>query len=123
MTAQSELPLSAEIPVLSADDRRDRSAYRRQEVFFWAPLGVLGLIALICFLGPIVLPIQHPVGGSITNANLAVFSPGHLLGTDPAGNDNLSKVLYGGRVSLEVGFATVGIGLLVGGGLGAIAGF
>jgi peptide/nickel transport system permease protein len=84
---------------------------------------VLGLIALVCFLGPIVLPIQHPVGGSITNANLAVFSPGHLLGTDPAGNDNLAKVLYGGRVSLEVGFATVGIGLLVGGGLGAIAGF
>jgi peptide/nickel transport system permease protein len=123
MTAQSELPLSAETPVLSPDDQRERSAYRRQQIFFWAPLGVLGLIAVICFLGPIALPIHSPIGGSITNANLAVFSPGHLLGTDPAGNDNLAKVLYGGRVSLEVGFATVGIGLLVGGGLGALAGF
>ena len=122
MNVQSDLSVSlvaAEIPI---DDQRERRAYLRQQVFFWLPLGVLVLIAAACFIGPLVLPIASSTGGSIVVANRAVFSAGHLLGTDPSGNDNLSKVLYGGRVSLEVGFATVFIGLVVGGGLGAIAG-
>jgi peptide/nickel transport system permease protein len=122
MTVPSELTVSlleAEVPV---DDRRERRLFFRQQVFFWVPLGALVLIALACFLGPIVFPIPSPTGGTIVAANRAILSAGHLLGTDPSGNDNLSKVLYGGRVSLEVGFATVFVGLIVGGGLGAIAG-
>jgi peptide/nickel transport system permease protein len=120
MTVQSELPIVARAPL--SDDRRERRLYLRQQLYFWAPLAVLLLIGLACFLGPLVLPIPKPTAGNIDVANRAVFSAGHLLGTDPSGNDNLSKVLYGGRVSLEVGFGTVLIGLTIGGGLGAIAG-
>ena len=45
------------------------------------------------------------------------------LGTDTAGNDIMSRLLYGGRVSFEVGAATQVIGLVVGGLLGLIAGY
>jgi peptide/nickel transport system permease protein len=87
------------------------------------PGAVLILIVGGCFLGPLLLPIPPPVGGSVLTNNLPAFSPGHLLGTDPVGNDILSRILYGGRVSIEVGVATNLIGLMVGGLLGIVAGY
>jgi peptide/nickel transport system permease protein len=50
------------------------------------------------------------------------FSPGHILGTDPLGNDLLSRALYGGRISFEVGFGAQGIGFFLGSSLGMLAG-
>jgi peptide/nickel transport system permease protein len=47
----------------------------------------------------------------------------HLLGTDHLGRDVLSRMLWGARVSLLVGFAAVGVGGLVGAGLGIVAGY
>ena len=49
--------------------------------------------------------------------------PGHLLGTDDLGRDVLSRLLYGARISLSVGFLAVGISLLIGVTLGAVAGY
>jgi peptide/nickel transport system permease protein len=63
------------------------------------------------------------VGGNILSANLPPFSPGHPLGTNPVGNDILSQILYGGRVSFEVGLGTNLIGLVVGGLLGTVAAY
>ena len=51
------------------------------------------------------------------------MSPGHILGTDPNGNDVLSRILYGGQVSFEVGFSVTVIGLVIGGLLGMAAGY
>ncbi|MCI4397622.1 MAG: ABC transporter permease [Acidobacteria bacterium] len=50
-------------------------------------------------------------------------SPAHLLGTDELGRDLLSRLLYGGRVSLSVAAACVAISLFAGGLLGAVAGY
>jgi peptide/nickel transport system permease protein len=47
----------------------------------------------------------------------------HLLGTDHLGRDVLSRVIYGARVSLTIGFAAVLVGGLMGAGLGIMAGF
>jgi peptide/nickel transport system permease protein len=63
------------------------------------------------------------VGGSIFDANLRPLSPGHLLGTDPVGNDVLSRLLYGGRASLETALAVNLIGFFLGGTIGALAGY
>jgi peptide/nickel transport system permease protein len=50
-------------------------------------------------------------------------SPAHLLGTDTLGRDVLSRVIYGSRVSLLVGFVAVGIATLIGVLVGSLAGF
>ena len=50
-------------------------------------------------------------------------SSAHLLGTDALGRDVLSRMLYGSRVSLAVGFVSVGIAVLIGTVLGAAAGY
>jgi len=50
-------------------------------------------------------------------------SPNHLFGTDALGRDILSRVLYGGRISLPVGFGVVAVSFIIGGAIGALAGF
>ncbi len=52
-----------------------------------------------------------------------LYVPGHLLGTDNFGRDVLSRLLYGGRVSLKVGFVSTFMGLVVGVVCGLLAGY
>ncbi|MBX3144780.1 MAG: ABC transporter permease [Trueperaceae bacterium] len=51
------------------------------------------------------------------------FSPGHVLGTDNLGRDILSRLVYGARLSLVVGFLAIGIALTAGTVLGVVAGY
>lgn len=87
------------------------------------PAALIAVIVLGCFLGPVVLPIPRPTGGDVLNAGLPSFSPGHPLGTDPNGNDILSRILYGGRNSLIVAVSVNVIGLIAGGLFGALSGY
>ncbi len=57
------------------------------------------------------------------NRLLPIGSPGHLLGTDELGRDMLTRLIYGGRLSLTMGVLPVAVALLVGGALGLLAGF
>jgi len=87
------------------------------------PAAVLALLLFFCFIWPLVYPVPPPVGGSILDSGLPLWSPGHIFGTDTVGNDIMSRILYGGRVSFEVAAAVQVIGLAVGGLLGLIAGY
>jgi peptide/nickel transport system permease protein len=89
----------------------------------WIPAFLVLLILFLCFVWPIIGPVPSPTGGSILNSNLPSFSSGHLFGTDATGNDEWSRLLYGGRASLEISLAVTAIGLIVGGLLGAFAGY
>jgi peptide/nickel transport system permease protein len=95
----------------------------RQSLALYLPAGLLVLITAACFLYPLVGNVSPPVGGSVLNAGLPAGTPGFPLGTDTSGNDILSRLLYGGRVSLEVGAATQVIGIVLGGLIGMIAGY
>lgn len=100
-----------------------RPRRRKLDLDLWVPGIILALIFGGCFIWPLVGPVPPPVGGSILTAGDPMFSPGHILGTDPVGNDILSRILYGGQVSIEVALAVNAIGLVIGGGLGAVAGY
>ena len=68
-------------------------------------------------------PIPHsPVRQNLRN-RLAPPSRGHWLGTDDRGRDVLSRIIWGARISMSVGFIAVGISVAIGIVLGALAGF
>ncbi len=78
----------------------------------------LGIVALI---GPVIAPYS-PTEIDVNNV-LAPPSLQHPLGTDDLGRDVLSRMIYGARVSLSVGFVAVGIAIMIGTLIGAIAGY
>ena len=76
-------------------------------------------------LAALAAPFLSPSDPTEIELQEALLSPSlkHPLGTDQLGRDVFSRMLYGTRVSLKVGFMAVGLSLLVGISLGAIAGY
>ncbi|QPC84964.1 ABC transporter permease [Phototrophicus methaneseepsis] len=94
--------------------------------FFNNYVAVLCSVALIAFIvailvAPLITPYD-PIERSTPERNQPP-SVAHLMGTDTLGRDILSRVLYGGRISLQVGFFSVALALAVGMPLGLLAGF
>jgi peptide/nickel transport system permease protein len=87
------------------------------------PGAMIAIILFLCFVWPLFGTVPKPTGGNILDANIPSFSSGHPLGTDQVGNDLWSRLLHGGRNSLEIAFAVNLIGLVVGGLLGAFAAY
>lgn len=79
------------------------------------------LIVLSAFLAPFITPYE-PAQVGVGNI-LQPPSSDHLLGTDELGRDTFTRVVYGARVSLQVGLIAVGISLIVGTLLGLISGY
>ncbi len=88
---------------------------------FWACVAWVGLVVLLAAVANL-LPIPKPqeVGVGLPGEKPSLA---HLLGTDALGRDEFSRIVYGARVSLIVGFASIAFGLLIGGTLGLIAGY
>ena len=96
-----------------------RLRYDPVTLFFGA---VILLIILAAIFAPLVAPYD-PYKESVI-ARLKPFGwRGHLLGTDELGRDLLTRIIYGGRISLFMGLAPVVIATIVGGALGILAGF
>jgi peptide/nickel transport system permease protein len=90
-------------------------------------LGVLGLfltsVTLVAALAAPLLAPHDPVKSDFVASLKPPGTPGHLLGTDQLGRDLYSRVLYGARIALFIGFCTVLLTAVVGGLLGLVAGF
>ncbi len=82
---------------------------------------VIAAMVVAAVFAPVVAPYD-PTKQDFTNL-LQGPSPAHPLGTDELGRDTLSRVIYGARVSLQVGIIAVGLSLIVGGGLGLVSGY
>jgi len=82
---------------------------------------VVAALVLLAVLAPLLAP-RDP-NRPDTKRILAPPSRSHWFGTDQLGRDVLSRVLYGARVSLAVGFVSVGIATLIGILLGSAAGY
>jgi len=85
-------------------------------------LAVLLAIVLAAVFAPLVAPAD-PFKTSMIRRLKPPGTPGFLLGTDELGRDMLSRLIYGGRISLFTGFTPVLVATLVGGTLGVIAGY
>jgi peptide/nickel transport system permease protein len=93
---------------------------RHLGVVFWVSLGWIVLTILAAIFAN-VLPLQDPNLQSATvNAGP---SAAHFFGTDQLGRDIFSRVIFGSRVSIVVGFGAIAIGLLTGGTLGMVAAY
>lgn len=90
------------------------------------PLSKAGFIIIICvFLLAMLAPIIAPYDPADINVKAILLAPSmqHWMGTDGLGRDVLTRMLYGGRISLLVGLVAVGISTVIGIVLGAIAGY
>jgi peptide/nickel transport system permease protein len=118
-------PRAVEIPVGSIVQRtywQNVGLRLLRDPFTVACAAVLVLIAGAALLAP-WLGLPDPAQSNSANRLLPMGSPGHLLGTDELGRDMLSRLIYGGRLSLMMGVLPVLIALAVGGVMGLAAGF
>jgi len=81
---------------------------------------ILGVISFAVLLGPLLWPV--PINEIDFSAKLQGPSWKHPLGTDDLGQDLLARMLYGGRISIAVGFAAMLIAIVAGTIVGAVAG-
>lgn len=79
------------------------------------------LLILMAIFADVIAPYDYMEQDP--TARLEFPSAQHLLGTDNYGRDLLSRIIYGGRISLLVAIMAVGIALVIGGFLGATAGY
>ncbi|HZX87828.1 MAG TPA: ABC transporter permease [Reyranella sp.] len=132
MAGSTPASLSAEGPIrastTAAEPRKARSispaleTWRRFRRHVLAVSGAIVLLILV--LGVLVGPYVWPV--AINDIDFAAKLQGpslaHPLGTDDLGQDLLARMMYGGRISLAVGFAAMMVALFVGVLVGSVAG-
>ncbi|HEX9522823.1 MAG TPA: ABC transporter permease [Reyranella sp.] len=128
MTIQSpSLELGAPLvqPIATAGGRSYWQSVRRRlrrDPVTLICAGVLVLLVASALAAP-WLGLDDPYKTSMIRRLYPLGSPGHLLGTDELGRDMLSRLIYGGRLSLFMGVTPVVCALLIGGLLGITAGF
>lgn len=96
------------------------------KVFFGRKLVIYGafvivMLIVVAFFAPLIAPYD-PYQQNLREA-LQQPSREHLLGTDPLGRDELSRIIYGTRISLAVGIISVSVGAFFGMMSGLIAGY
>lgn len=84
-------------------------------------LFILVILVLVAIFADVIAPYAYDAQDLLSMRQAP--SAEHIFGTDEFGRDIFSRIIYGSRLSLVVGFISVGIALVLGGILGAIAGF
>lgn len=85
--------------------------------------GLIVVLFLLLAFFPQLFSQYNPTQGDLANSRLLPPSAMHWFGTDDLGRDVFSRVVYGARVSLQVGLISVGIALVIGSLIGVIAGY
>jgi peptide/nickel transport system permease protein len=86
-------------------------------------LAVMALLYWATLMAPFLAPFDPNVQGNIVLERYLSPSGEHLMGTDKFGRDVLSRILYGARISLTIGFLAVAISITLGTLVGAVAGY
>jgi peptide/nickel transport system permease protein len=118
--------IEAEVPVVALGKPRGYGSvvlrrFLRQPVAVIATIILLGIV--IAAIGAYYIAPADPFQTRVAMRLAKIGTAGRLLGGDELGRDILSRLIYGGRVSLMMAIFPVAIGLLVGGSLGILAGY
>jgi peptide/nickel transport system permease protein len=92
----------------------------KDKVFLAAASFIVAMITFAAF-APVIAP--HDPSRIDSSCVLAPPSGDHIFGTDTLGRDIFSRIVYASRISLTVGFVAVGISLVIGVAMGAMAGY
>ena len=122
LTAEEPAPLNRAPAIAEPRVTLKRQAWRRfrKHKMAMASVVILGLIVFIIVFGSFFWPI--PIDQIDFTARLAGPSWAHPFGTDDLGQDLLSRMIYGGRISMAVGLAAMAVAVFVGVTIGAISG-
>jgi peptide/nickel transport system permease protein len=82
----------------------------------------LVLVALVSILAPMLAP-RNPIETNLSQRLVPIGTPGYPLGADDLGRDILSRLIWGGRISLLVGFSAVMVAMTLGVIIGLLAGY
>ena len=94
---------------------------RRLGALFWVAIGWMVLVFAVAIFADL-LPLPSPTDMDMLERR-GPISAEHWLGTDGLGRDELSRLIYGARISLIVGLCAPMIGVTIGGALGILAGY
>ncbi len=98
----------------SAIDEEGDPTKKKLGVFFWICSGWIALVIILAIIANL-LPLPNPTFQNYSAPQNAGPALGHLLGTDDLNRDILSRLIFGARVSLVVGFGGTLIGMILGG--------
>jgi peptide/nickel transport system permease protein len=99
---------------------QENRAQKKLGIFFWICVGWVSLMILLAVFASL-LPLPDPT--SLIAQPFLSPSFSHLLGTDDLGRDLLSRIIYGSQPTLIISFASIGIGLIIGGSAGMLAAY
>jgi ABC-type dipeptide/oligopeptide/nickel transport system permease subunit len=115
-------PVDLALPTTSDESR----AARRGRLRRWLPVAIGLALAVLMIVVASAAPLIAPLSPSAQFSDSVLKGPGanerHFLGTDEFGRDILSRIIWGARVSLEVGLASVAFAFVLGVPLGIVAG-
>ncbi|MGF6431678.1 MULTISPECIES: ABC transporter permease [Bradyrhizobium] len=109
---------------LSLEEEASTTPARRRRglgMLFWIAIGWMALVFAVAIFADL-LPLPSPTDMDMLERR-APISAEHWLGTDGLGRDELSRLIYGARISLIVGLCAPMIGVTIGGALGMLAGY
>src|SRR5262250_476507 len=114
---------TVDLPIPARDEARGRLAPQLRR---WLPILIGALLAAAMIVMAAAAPLLAPMSPSAQFSNAVLKGPGavegHWLGTDEFGRDLLSRIIWGARVSLEVGLVSVAVAFALGVPLGIVAG-
>ncbi len=114
----------ADLSVARADV--EVKAARRRHLRRWVPIGIGVAMAAAMIVMAAAAPLLAPLSPSAQFSDAVLKGPGaierHVLGTDEFGRDILSRIIWGARISLEVGLASVAMSFALGVPMGILAG-
>jgi peptide/nickel transport system permease protein len=94
---------------------------RRDHLAIAAALFLL-LVTIVSLLAPVIAP-RDPIATALSQRLVPIGTPGYPLGADDLGRDILSRLIWGGRISLLIGFSAVMVAMVLGVLIGLVAGY